>query len=179
MNGSRQIFGSIGVKSSKERKMFRTSSPIICIGTVRTKRKKAQITMRDNTWVGFLGRALTEAELGEIDQIVDDCRKLSRTELAATVCELFSWRRPSGRLKTVECRQLLEYLDSEGLIELPGRGRRNLNTLLDLVFFLLILVGPWLVDDACRRSISFIISSDPRSLSENSAQLLKFPLWRL
>ena len=40
--------------------------------------------------------------------IVATFPKLTRTELANTICELFSWKRPTGKLKTVECRQFLE-----------------------------------------------------------------------
>ena len=46
--------------------------------------------------------------------------KLTRTELANTICELFSWKRPTGKLKTVECRQFLERLDARGIIRLPA-----------------------------------------------------------
>ncbi len=45
---------------------------------------------------------------------------LTRTELANTICELFSWKRPTGKLKTIECRQFLERLDSSGIIQLPA-----------------------------------------------------------
>jgi hypothetical protein len=36
---------------------------------------------------------------------------------------LFNWKRPTGKLKTIECRQFLEQLDSKGLIDLPGRKK--------------------------------------------------------
>jgi hypothetical protein len=69
----------------------------------------------------YCGRTFSVEELSEIYEIVCTCRGLSRTELANTVCELFNWKRPSGKLKTVECRQFLEYLDSKGVIDLPDR----------------------------------------------------------
>ena len=43
--------------------------------------------------------------------------------MANTVCELFNFGRPSGRLKTLECRQFLEYLETKGVIELPDRKK--------------------------------------------------------
>ncbi|MDP4856127.1 MAG: DUF4338 domain-containing protein [Desulfobacterales bacterium] len=52
--------------------------------------------------------------------IVATFPKLTRTELANTICELFSWKRPTGKLKTVECRQFLEHLDAIGIIQLPA-----------------------------------------------------------
>lgn len=71
----------------------------------------------------FYGRPFGRDKIAEIAEIVTSCRGLSRTELANTVCELCSWKRPSGRLKTVECRQFLEHLESKGLIDLPGRRK--------------------------------------------------------
>lgn len=72
----------------------------------------------------FCGRRFGREEIAEIQEIVSGCQGLSRTELANTVCELFSWKRSTGRLKTVECRQFLESLESKGLIDLP-RGRKG------------------------------------------------------
>lgn len=71
----------------------------------------------------FFGRTFRDDELAEIAEIIRDCHGLSRTELANTVCELFNFKRPSGRLKTVECRQFLEYLDTKGVIDLPDRKK--------------------------------------------------------
>jgi len=51
--------------------------------------------------------------------------------MARTVCELLEWKRPNGRLKNHECRQLLERLAAEGALTLPdlrklgGRGPRR------------------------------------------------------
>ena len=42
------------------------------------------------------------------------------TEIARTVCELLEWTRPGGGLKNHECRQLLEQLQAEGVLHLPG-----------------------------------------------------------
>jgi hypothetical protein len=73
----------------------------------------------------FNGRCFAKDEIIQISEIVVTCSSLSRTELASTICELFSWKRPSGKLKTVECRQLLEYLDHKGTIRLPHRRSRR------------------------------------------------------
>ena len=71
----------------------------------------------------FCGRTFSVEELCEINEIISNCQGISRTELANTVCELFNWKRPTGRLKTVECRQFLEYLDTNGVIDLPDRKK--------------------------------------------------------
>ena len=67
----------------------------------------------------FCGQEVDAATLAEIKEIVQSCSGLSRTELANTVCELWDWKRPRGGLKTVECRQFLEHLESRDLIALP------------------------------------------------------------
>ena len=69
----------------------------------------------------FCGRTLTGDEVDQIKEIVSTCKGISRTELASTVCELFDWKRPTGRLKTVECRQFLEHLQAQGVLDLPDR----------------------------------------------------------
>ncbi len=67
----------------------------------------------------FCGKIVEKQQIEEIIEIIETFPKLSRTELANTVCELFSWKRPTGKLKSVECRQFLEYLDKKGTIRLP------------------------------------------------------------
>jgi hypothetical protein len=68
----------------------------------------------------FCGNTITKKQLTEIEWIVSIFPNLTRTELANTICELYSWKRPSGKLKTVECRQFLERLDGKGTIQLPA-----------------------------------------------------------
>jgi hypothetical protein len=68
----------------------------------------------------FCGQTIRQDQLNEIAMIVANFPKLTRTELANTICELFSWKRPTGKLKTVECRQFLERLDAIGIIQLPA-----------------------------------------------------------
>ncbi len=53
-------------------------------------------------------------------QIAADCSALSTTEIARTICELLDWKRPTGRLKNHECRQLLERLADQGCLQLPA-----------------------------------------------------------
>jgi hypothetical protein len=73
----------------------------------------------------FCGQVVSQDQLGEIVEIVDTFSKLSRAELANTICELFSWKRPTGKLKTVECRQFLEDLDARGIIRLPATREKH------------------------------------------------------
>jgi hypothetical protein len=69
----------------------------------------------------FCGREFTAKEVALIREVVDTCSGLSRFELANTVCELLDWKRPGGGLKMRECRDLLEVLESRGILRLPGK----------------------------------------------------------
>ncbi len=75
----------------------------------------------------FCGQPLKHAELQLIVDLARRYPRLSRNELAHTVCELLDWHRPNGGLKTAECRVLLERLQERTLICLPtlrqGRPR--------------------------------------------------------
>jgi Domain of unknown function (DUF4338) len=68
----------------------------------------------------FKDRAFSVAELQLVQEIVADHGRLSRQELANTVCELLDWRRPRGGLKTWEAKELLAVLDARGLLRLPA-----------------------------------------------------------
>lgn len=86
---------------------------------------------RDNeSLISFCGQPLSGEDLILIQGIAKDFSHLGRTEIANTVCELLQWVRPTGKLKTVECRAFLESLQADGLIQLPParphrRGERR------------------------------------------------------
>jgi len=69
----------------------------------------------------FCGRDFTGEEVSLIREIVETCGGISRTELAHTVCELLDWKRANGGLKARECRDLLERLESQGVLTLPAK----------------------------------------------------------
>ena len=75
----------------------------------------------------FCGQPIDQAQLQLIVEVAHRYPRLSRNELAHTVCELLDWHRPNGGLKTAECRLLLEQLHEDRLIHLPalrqGRAR--------------------------------------------------------
>jgi hypothetical protein len=74
---------------------------------------------------GFCGERVTAAELELIREVVARFGKLSRTELANTVCELLGWERRNGRLKARECLDYLARLERAGVVKLPAlRPRR-------------------------------------------------------
>jgi len=69
----------------------------------------------------FCGREFTKEEVSLIQEVVETCGGVSRTELAHTVCELLDWKRANGGLKARECRDLLERLESQGVLTLPAK----------------------------------------------------------
>ena len=81
--------------------------------------------------VTFGGRTFRSGEWGLMRQVARECSGLGVTEIARTLCELLDWKRPNGKLKNHECRQLLEQLAGEGWLRLPplrplgGRGSRQ------------------------------------------------------
>jgi len=69
----------------------------------------------------FCGREFTAQEVLLIQEVVETCSGISRFELAHTVCELLDWKRPGGKLKARECRDLLERLENQGVLTLPDK----------------------------------------------------------
>lgn len=70
-------------------------------------------------WIG--DREFSAEDLGFIEAMVRDFRNLSRTELAATVCENLPWKAPNGRVKVNGCLLLLERMENDGMIALPPK----------------------------------------------------------
>lgn len=67
------------------------------------------------------GRRITKQELEEVQETVYILSSLSRSELAATICEHLEWFTASGGYKIDACMKLLERLESEGFIRLPRK----------------------------------------------------------
>lgn len=66
------------------------------------------------------GRYFTLKELQEIQETVRMFTKLSRAELANTICENLGWMTPAGQYKTASCKELLVKLEKQGIISLPA-----------------------------------------------------------
>jgi len=71
----------------------------------------------------FFGRTFSVAELELMRQTTSEFAALGVTEMCRTLCELLEWKRPNGGLKNLECRQLLEQLQAQGLLRLPELRR--------------------------------------------------------
>lgn len=71
------------------------------------------------------GREFTLQELLEIQETVRMFPKLSRQELANTLCENLEWLTPTGKYKTESCLELLGKLEAKGLIQLPEKVKSS------------------------------------------------------
>ena len=67
------------------------------------------------------GRAFGPKEVRQIQETVRLFSKLSRFELAQTLCEHLGWRTPKGQNKVDSCLKALRQLEALGLIEGPAR----------------------------------------------------------
>lgn len=65
------------------------------------------------------GRLISAAELGWLQDWVDDHRQWSRHRLAIGLCRQWQWISPAGRLKNFAARSFLMKLEQRGLISLP------------------------------------------------------------
>lgn len=69
------------------------------------------------------GREITVEELAEIEETVGLFPKLSRRELAKTLCENLGWLTASGGYKRDACLNLLNKLEAEGVVKLPEKRK--------------------------------------------------------
>ena len=69
----------------------------------------------------FSGRRFTRKQLARVQETVERFPKLSRTELARTLCEHLSWTTPNGKYKIESCLSLLEGLEAHGVVTLPTK----------------------------------------------------------
>ena len=69
------------------------------------------------------GRAFSAAEVEQLAETVGVFSKLSRFELAQTLCEHFGWVTAKGHYKVASCLKALGKLEQWGRIKLPARRR--------------------------------------------------------
>ena len=67
------------------------------------------------------GRYFSEEDLWVVRETVRRFPKLSRQELAKTICENLEWFAPNGKYKLDGCRRLLEKLAAAGEVVLPPK----------------------------------------------------------
>ena len=73
----------------------------------------------------FSGRKFTRKQLARVQETVARFPKLSRTELARTLCEHLSWTTPNGKYKIESCLTLLTALEAHGVLTPPAKQVRK------------------------------------------------------
>ena len=68
----------------------------------------------------FSGRIFNEEDMELIKDIAGTYPKLSRAELANTICELLGWVQANGKPKTTQCIRFMCKLEDEGEVRLPA-----------------------------------------------------------
>lgn len=79
--------------------------------------------MDETLWIR--GRAIGAAELEQIRSLRSTHPEWSRRRLSQELARLWHWRTPTGQLKDIACRDLLNRLATHGMITLPARQRRG------------------------------------------------------
>jgi Druantia protein DruA len=69
----------------------------------------------------FRGRAITEAEVAFLRELIAQNPGLSRRRLSVQVCEAWHWVQPNGQPRDMVCRSLLLALHRAGHLELPAK----------------------------------------------------------
>ena len=72
------------------------------------------------TVLRYRGRALTEADIGEIRELITAHPGASRRKLSERLCEHWGWRQANGALRDMVARGLMLALHRAGHIELPA-----------------------------------------------------------
>lgn len=68
------------------------------------------------------GRRFTSKQIAQVQDTVQTFSKLSRKELAFTICEHFNWITPNGELKINSCLSALEKFERMGIVNLPAKN---------------------------------------------------------
>jgi hypothetical protein len=79
------------------------------------------------TLLRYRGRAVTDADVFFIRELIGAHPVSSRRALSEKLCEAWDWRQPNGALKDMVCRGLMLALHRAGHIELPALKKRPPN----------------------------------------------------
>ena len=65
----------------------------------------------------------TEEDVELVRRMIREEGEKGRTYISRRVCEAWGWRTPKGKLRDMQCREVLRELERKGLIELPPRQK--------------------------------------------------------
>lgn len=72
-------------------------------------------------WVG--DKSFNQEDMDLIHWTTRQYPDLSRTELARTICENLEWKAPNGKERVHSCLELMEKLEADGVLILPGKRK--------------------------------------------------------
>lgn len=78
------------------------------------------------TWT-IRGRAIGAKEITEIKAVIEQFFCKGRKEISRQICHLWKWYQDCGKTKDRACRDVLLFLESKGVIELPPRRHNGNN----------------------------------------------------
>jgi hypothetical protein len=78
----------------------------------------------------YRGREVFSADVGFIQELIDNHPNESRRKLSKTLCEAWGWVQPNGQLRDMVCRGLMLELHRRGLIRLPPKRQAPPNPFL-------------------------------------------------
>jgi len=78
----------------------------------------------NETWC-VRGRQISESDLGQIRRWIGEHSEWSRRRLSIELAKYWDWRTPTGQIKDIAVRDILNRLAARGLITLPVRQRRG------------------------------------------------------
>jgi SRSO17 transposase len=71
------------------------------------------------------GRTITDPDIELVRTLIDKNRHKSRFEISKLLAQKWQWYQPNGRLKDRACRDILAFLERQGLITLPALQPRR------------------------------------------------------
>ncbi len=77
----------------------------------------------------YRGKAVTEKDIGFINQLIEANPGMSRWALSRELCRQWNWVQPNGALRDMVCRSLMLELHRAGHIRLPEKKRAVANPL--------------------------------------------------
>ena len=63
----------------------------------------------------------TEEDIELVRRMIREEGEKGRTYISRRLCEIWGWRTPKGKLRDMQCREVLREMERKGLIELPAR----------------------------------------------------------
>ena len=107
----------------------------------------------------YRGREVFPADVGFIQELIDNHPNESRRKLSKTLCEAWGWVQSNGQLRDMVCRGLMLELHRRGLIRLPPKRHAPPNPFLQRL-------GPKRIEVACDPLVATLKKLGPVELRQ-------------